>query len=82
MKEVPQVQLNDKENIVEALVNSKIVSSKREAREMILAGAISFNNKKVMDLEYIIQKDLAIEERIFVIKKGKKNMFIGIFEEI
>ena len=79
MKEVPQVELLDGENIVEALVRTKIVSSKREAREMISAGAISFNNKKVMELEYVIQKDAAIEQQIFVIKKGKKNMFIGTF---
>ena len=46
---------------------------------MISAGAISFNNKKVMELEYVIQKDAAIEQQIFVIKKGKKNMFIGTF---
>ena len=79
MKDVPQVELLDGENIVEALVRTKIVSSKREAREMISAGAISFNNKKVMDLEYVIQKDAAIEQQIFVLKKGKKNMFIGTF---
>ncbi|MCI8575868.1 MAG: tyrosine--tRNA ligase [Bacilli bacterium] len=81
MKDVPQVTLHDQENIVDALVNSKIVSSKREAREMILAGAISFNNKKVLDLDYRVQKEKAIEQQIFVIKKGKKNMFIGSIQE-
>lgn len=77
MKDVPQVDLLDGDNLVEALVSSKICSSKREAREMITAGAISFNNKKITDLDYVIDKNNAIEQQIFVIKKGKKNMFIG-----
>lgn len=79
MKDVPQVSLTDGENIIDALVNSKIVSSKREAREMVSAGAISLNNQKIMDLEYIIKKENAIEQKIFVIKKGKKNIYIGSF---
>lgn len=79
MKEVPQVSLVDQENIIDALVNHNICSSKREAREMVGAGAISLNNQKIMDLEYVLQKENAIEEKVFVIKKGKKNIFLGIF---
>lgn len=80
MKDVPNVHLKENENIVDFLVNSKICSSKREARELIEAGAISFNNQKVMDLDYVIQKEQAIDETLIVIKKGKKKMFLGIFE--
>lgn len=80
MKDVPNVRLQENENIVDFLVNSKICSSKREARELIEAGAISFNNQKVMDLDYVIQKEQAIDETLIVIKKGKKKMFLGIFE--
>ena len=80
MKDVTNVILNDNENIVDCLVNSKICSSKREAREMLEAGAISLNNQKVMDLDYVIQKSHAIDEKVIVIKKGKKKMYLGIFE--
>lgn len=80
MKDVPQVILNDGENIVDCLVNQQICSSKREAREMITSGAISFNHQKITDLEYVISREKAISNQVFVIKRGKKNLYLGIFE--
>lgn len=78
LKDVPHVELISEENLVEALVRTQICSSKREAREMITAGAISLNNKKVQNLDFVIKASNAIEEKLFVIKKGKKNIYIGI----
>ena len=78
MKDVPHVVINEF-NIIDQLVQSNICSSKREAREMVSAGAISINNKKVMDLDFVLSKKEAIDEKILFIKKGKKNFYIGIF---
>ncbi len=80
MKDVPTVSLTDSINVVEMLVQTKICSSKREAREMVSAGAISINNKKVMDVEFVLSKDAAISQKVMVLKKGKKNLYLGIFE--
>ena len=66
-------------NIADVLVDSKVFSSKREARELITGNALSINNKKVNDVNYIISKDDLIDNKIVVIKKGKKNYFIGKF---
>lgn len=66
-------------NIVDVLVDSKVFSSKREARELITDNALSINNKKVNDVNYIISKNDLIDNKIVVIKKGKKNYFIGKF---
>ena len=66
-------------NIVDVLVDSKVFSSKREARELITGNALSINNKKVNDVNYIISKNDLIDNKIVVIKKGKKNYFIGKF---
>lgn len=77
MKDVPSVEVKSDTNIVDVLVESGICSSKREAREMILAGAISLNNHKTTDLETILTKENAIDEQIYVIKKGKKNCYLG-----
>lgn len=66
-------------NIVAVLVDSKVFSSKREARELITGNALSINNKKVNDVNYIISKNDLIDNKIVVIKKGKKNYFIGKF---
>ena len=66
-------------NIVDVLVDSKVFSSKREARELITGNALSINNKKDNDVNYIISKNDLIDNKIVVIKKGKKNYFIGKF---
>lgn len=79
MKDVANVSLMDNENVVEMLVRTLICSSKREAREMISAGAITFNNEKVMDLEELVTNSVAIENKLIVIKKGKKNCYLGNF---
>ena len=73
---VAQVSLEEG-NIVDVLVAAKIFSSKREARELISGNALSLNNQKITDLEYKITKEKAIDGEIFLIRKGKKNYYIG-----
>ncbi len=76
---VPTININKEENIIEFLVNNDICTSKREAREFLNNNAISINNKKINDENMIINKDLAIDNKVIVIKKGKKKQYIGIF---
>lgn len=64
--------------INEFLVEYNICSSKREVREMIDAGAIQINNIRVGDYNLLIDSNLAIENKVLLIKKGKKNYFLGI----
>ncbi len=78
LKGVPQITINLNDNIVDFVVNNGICSSKREAREFILAGAISINNKKITDLEYIIDSKDTIDNKVIIIKKGKKNYYLGL----
>jgi len=59
-------------------VNNEICSSKREAREMISSGAILINNKKINDENLIVNKELAIEGKVLLIRKGKKKYYLGI----
>ena len=78
IKDIPKFNVNNGELLIDVLVNNNVVSSKREAREMITAGAISINGKKEIDLEKIITKNDAIEDKVLLIKKGKKNYFLGL----
>lgn len=78
-KDVKQVILTNEENIIDVLVNNGICSSKREAREMVTGNAISINNKKVTDVDLVISKSMAIDEKVIIIKKGKKNYYLAIF---
>ncbi len=75
LKGVPSFEITPG-NIVNILVDNKICSSKREAREFINSGAISINGDVVNDEGMIIDKTIALEEKIIVIRKGKKNYFI------
>ena len=64
-------------SLVELVNNMGIAKSKREAREFIEAGAISINGEKVTDLEKVIDKEMFIESTYIVVKRGKKNYYIG-----
>jgi len=64
-------------NIVDFIVNMEAVKSKREAREFIEAGAISVNGEKITDTSKIIDDKMFIENTYIVIKRGKKNYYIG-----
>lgn len=78
IKDIPKFNVKNGELLIDVLVNNNVVSSKREAREMINDGAISINGKKEIDLEKNITKNDAIEDKVLLIKKGKKNYFLGL----
>ncbi len=74
---VPHFEISEVMNIVDLLVNSKITSSKREAREFLKNNAISVNGEKVNDENIAIDKDMSIENKYVVIRRGKKNYYLG-----
>ena len=76
-KDVPHFIVIENENILDMLIRGKICSSKREAREMVSAGAISINGNKETNLDKIITENDLIEEKVILLKKGKKNYFLG-----
>ena len=76
-KEMPTFQTKEGIDIISMLTEGKVAQSKREAREFVNAGSITINEEKITDENYIITKDLAIEDEILVIRRGKKKYFIG-----
>ena len=70
-------EIEENKNITDVLVELGAVSSKREAREFLGNVAISINGEKVTDTNLIVSKDLFIENSYLVIKRGKKNYYIG-----
>ena len=67
-------------NIIDLLVNGGICSSKREAREFIQNGSITLNGEKITDLEFIVNKEKAIDKKTVIIRRGKKKYYIGEFK--
>ena len=79
-KQVPNIKLTEGVKLIDMLVDNGICSSKREAREMLEANAISLNNERHTDENEEITKKMAIDKKVIIIRKGKKKQFIGIFE--
>ena len=79
-KDVPSFEVKENIKLIDMLVDNNITSSKREAREFLKAGSISINDEKVNDENVIIDKSLAINGEILVIKRGKKKNFIGLIK--
>ena len=63
--------------IVDMVVNVGAASSKREAREFISSGAVSINGEKITDNTITISDDMFIDNTYIIIKRGKKNYYIG-----
>lgn len=77
MKGVPTFKYETELSLVDLLVNNKIVSSKREAREFIKSNAILINGEVFNDENKIISKDLALEGKVIIIRRGKKKYFLA-----
>ena len=69
-------KIGEEKNIVDLLVDEEICKSKREAREFIDNRSISLNGDKVETVEFNVTKNVAIEQKYIVIRKGKKKYFI------
>ncbi len=65
---------NDK--LIDVLVNTKIMNSKREANEFILGNAININGKIINDKNFLLSKDNSLNNKYFLIRKGKKKYFL------
>ena len=79
-KDVPTVEIEDNgTTLIDVLVNNKICSSRREAREFLNAGSITLNGDKVTDENLAITRDLAIEGEVIVLRRGKKKNYIVKF---
>jgi tyrosyl-tRNA synthetase len=72
-KDVSNYEMNEDKNIIDLLVDSNICSSKREAREFVSNGSIYINGDKITDLDLIVSKEISIDNKYIVIRKGKKN---------
>lgn len=75
-----EIQRSELENGIHILdllgVNSKIFSSKGEAKKMLLGGGVSINREKQLDTEREIKADLLINNKFIIVQRGKKNYFL------
>ena len=77
LKGVPSFDVTG-DTLIDTLVNNKIASSRREAREFLSSGGIIVNGEKVSDENMIIDSSIAKEGKLVVIRRGKKKYYLGI----
>jgi len=70
--EVGEEQLTESFDILQALVVSKISSSRSEARRSVIEGAVYINGTKITDIKTIINKDM-FKDNELIIRRGKKK---------
>lgn len=77
-KNYEKITVTNDTNILDLLINIKAASSKREAREFVLGNAVSINGEKITDIDYTISDKDFLDSTYIIIKRGKKNYYIGI----
>ena len=71
------VPADDVPTIVDLLVATELVKSKGEARRAVAEGGAYLNNERVTDPEYVPGDTDLIEDRLLVLRRGKKS-FAGV----
>lgn len=75
--DVPQVSLSSETtNIIEALIETGIATSKRQAREDVNNGAIYINDERQQSVDYELSNDDKIDNEFTIIRRGKKKYFM------
>jgi tyrosyl-tRNA synthetase len=77
---LPVFKISDSENLADAMIINELASSKRQAREFIVNGAVSVNGLKINDVNFKLDKNKAIFDQNFIIKRGKKNVSLSILQ--
>ena len=65
------------DNLIDLVIEIGAASSKREAREFISGNAIKLNGEKINDLDYLLSDNDYIDNTYIIIKRGKKNYYVG-----
>lgn len=77
MKGVPTFKFTEEIPLVDVMVNNGMASSKREAREFIKNKALSINGDVVTDETMIVKKDIALEGKVIIFRRGKKKYYLA-----
>lgn len=69
----PTYEVEGSHNVVDILIGSSLVTSKREAREFIASGAITLNQDKVIDEALVVKLN---PRSIATLRRGKKQFVV------
>lgn len=76
-KDVPSFETEIKDfALLDLLVEAKISSSRRQAREDISNGAIYINGDRNQDIDYKLRAEDRLEDQFTIIRRGRRNYFL------
>ncbi len=80
-KGVPSYEITteDGSQLLDLLVASKIVSSRRQAREDLQNGAIYVNGDRIQSVDYELREEDKLSGKHTIIRRGKKKYFLFTF---
>jgi tyrosyl-tRNA synthetase len=78
-KTLDHITLSEPKLVIDALVETNLASSKREARTFNQSGAVMINDQKVDQLEQMITQEDALFNQFTVIRRGKKKYAMIIY---
>lgn len=72
-KTLDVIHMTDAISVIDALVDTKLASSKREARTLIQSGAVMVNDTKIDQLDATVTSNDALFGEYTIIRRGKKK---------
>ncbi|MCZ0717318.1 tyrosine--tRNA ligase [Aerococcus kribbianus] len=80
-KNMPGAHMPKEDNTLAVwLVDAGIEPSRRQSREDIKNGAIRINGERITDVDFVINPELAIEDKYVIVRRGKKKYFLVTFD--
>ena len=68
--------LKENVDIISLLADTKIFSSKGEARKMLVGGGVFLNKEKITDVDTNVNEDILLNGQYLLVQKGKKNYYL------
>ena len=75
VKNMDKINVEKDQKLIDVMVNTKIASSRREAREWIKGNSISLNGVKVNDENLLIDGSQTYIDSYVILRRGKKNYY-------
>ena len=67
--------------VIELLMKTALFKSKTDARNLVKNKGVMLNNVVLIDEKLVLQNDLLVKNQYILVKKGKRDIFILVFEK-
>lgn len=79
-KSLDTINVKDEIGLLNALRETNLAKSNSEARNFVKSGAISLNDEKINDVNYVINKEKTYHNKYVILKRGRKRYSLIKFD--